>query len=83
MSNEEATEAADALVQWFRSQQISPQDSVSVMAKAIVAVGIIMAGAHKAPDAPADMRIFAISNNVNVCIEVIKQTLNDCIEGRP
>lgn len=83
MTDEETNEACDALVEWFRSQEIPPDDSVMVMARAIVAVGIIMAGAHEAPAAPADMRIAAISHNVNVCIEIIKQTLNDCIiEGR-
>lgn len=48
MDNKAHIEAANALIQWFNSQEIGPSDSCAIMSKVIakVIVGVVHSGAQ-------------------------------------
>lgn len=71
MTNREIDAATDALIAWFKSQDISPHESLPVMAKAIV----VACGSLAREADPKAEYLPALANEVKRASLLVTQTL--------
>jgi hypothetical protein len=78
MLNRDHAEAAEALIQWFESQDIDPFDSVPIMAAAMVVACLSLAKTKYPDDHKAAVQ--DTTNRVKAASALVLETLLDMLE---
>jgi hypothetical protein len=83
MNIEEEDAACEALIQWFRSQDLAPDESVMIMAKAMCTAVINMVVFEPSPLLKTDdQKRQAVAEGIAACAETVREMFEEIKEGR-
>lgn len=82
MTEQEQDQAAEALIQWFRSQEIAPADGIEVMARAIIVATASLVQKKDPQGLATHSDLKALREGVGVVNDLITETLEEMLSGK-